>query len=78
MRLLLLLALAIVTGTGSALAEMVWTKPGSNEQEFQQTRYLCMREAVAYPMVLDGMSIPNYELANACMNAHGFKRVQSP
>jgi hypothetical protein len=75
MRPLVLFALALAVATGSAFAENVWVKPGSTQQEFQQTRYACLREAASYPIVIAGMSQPNYGLAVACMNAHGFQLV---
>jgi hypothetical protein len=50
-----------------------WTKPGASAEEFYQVNYECQREAANHPIWLgNGMSVPNNQLAVACLNAHGW------
>jgi len=60
----------------------VWVKPGASHEEFLTTRYECLREASgrsmsAYstPDFSDEEVGPDYELAVACIQAHGWQLV---
>jgi hypothetical protein len=70
-----LLAAAVALLPGLALAQtqqQVWLKAGGTQTEFEVERHDCMLEAARYPLKIGDMVMPNYQLFEPCMQAHGW------